>query len=516
MSKKLPYEEQVDQAWDTLPLPDEDMAWKDMKRRLEEDDDEKIIIPPPRRGCGIGALLISLLLVSGLWFLLRPEKWFTKKEAETAQQTNNDVNNQNDNQENKDQVKNGFEVKDKGESNENGTRPDTQNEKIKITTANDTTGTKLSTEIDEGSSKIETKDPEVNKTAKRSEPLTIKDKLSSDTNEPQTKKRNAKPQQVKAKKPGDVSDTPNKKQVRTIDSVESVSNLNKKDSVENVLNDNVSKVQKDSVMSEIKSPTSLTNGRLVTDSSKNKMVQPATPNKDSVLKNKNAPKQKDKEQRPVFFAAGLGLHQQIPIAGQEWTTYGSLGRKGILTDYIPSVNFRMEKQDRWFLQTEFRYGAPQHTKQVTYSQVISIDTFSQSIITNSSVVKKTFYHQVPLTINYYIVPGWSVGTGLQWNKFHSAVAEQELKKRRTGNTIDSVITKNTVKVSNDSSSAFTKSWFQGIFQTQYQWKRFSIGARYSFGLQPYLRFTLPNQPLQEQKNSSLQLFLRYDLWRSRD
>ena len=175
----------------------------------------------------------------------------------------------------------------------------------------------------------------------------------------------------------------------------------------------------------------------------------------------------------------------------------------------------MEKQDRWFLQTEFRYGAPQHTKQVTYSQLISIDTFSQSIITNSSVLKKTFYHQVPLTFNYYVLPGWSVGTGLQWNRFHSAVAEQEVKKRRPGTTIDSIITKDIVKVSNDSSSALARSWLQAIIQTQYQWKRFSIGARYSFGLQPYIKFALPNQPLQQEKNSSFQVFLRYELWRSR-
>ena len=79
MNEKLPYEKQLDQAWDTLPLPDEDMAWKDMKRRLDEDEDDKIVVPPPKRGCGIGALLIGLLLLGGLWFLLRPEKWFTKK-----------------------------------------------------------------------------------------------------------------------------------------------------------------------------------------------------------------------------------------------------------------------------------------------------------------------------------------------------------------------------------------------------------------------------------------------------
>lgn len=504
MNDKLPYEEQLDQAWDTLPLPDEDMAWKNMKRRLDEDDDDKILVPPPRRGCGIGALLIGFLLLGGLWIIFRPEKWVTKKETETAQQKN--------------EVKVKVEVKENGENKikENGPKIEAQNEKTKTTLSNDSNSTKLSTGSDEGTSKVETKNPDVRERAKRSEPLTIKDKLSVQTDDVLTKRKNAKTQQVQTKKPRDVSGTQNKKRENIIDSVESVSNQKKKEAAENVLNNNVAAEQKDSVISETKPIVSQTKTLPVTDSSKNETVQPVvTINKDSVVKNLNTAKQKDKEERPVFFSAGPGLHQQIPISGQEWTSYGSLGRKGILTDYIPSINFRMEKQDRWFLQAEFRYGAPQHTKQVTYSQLISIDTFSQSVITNSSVLKKTFYHQVPLTFNYYILPGWSVGSGLQWNRFYSAVAEQEVKKRRPGTTIDSIISKDIVKVSNDSSSALAKSWFQGIIQTQYQWKRFSVGVRYSFGLQPYIKFTLPNQPLQQEKNSSFQIFLRYELWRSR-
>ena len=38
MNERLPYEEQLSQQWNNLPLADENMAWADMKRRLEEDD----------------------------------------------------------------------------------------------------------------------------------------------------------------------------------------------------------------------------------------------------------------------------------------------------------------------------------------------------------------------------------------------------------------------------------------------------------------------------------------------
>src|SRR5262245_45991244 len=106
MNERLPYEEQIDQAWDDLPLPDENKAWEDMKRRLDEDDDDKIIVPPPRRGCGIGVLLIGLLLFGGLWLLVRPEKWFKSKETETAQQTKeNGPEKKNSDEGNKNEVK---------------------------------------------------------------------------------------------------------------------------------------------------------------------------------------------------------------------------------------------------------------------------------------------------------------------------------------------------------------------------------------------------------------------------
>jgi hypothetical protein len=54
-----------------------------------------------------------------------------------------------------------------------------------------------------------------------------------------------------------------------------------------------------------------------------------------------------------------------------------------------------------------------------------------------------------------------------------------------------------------------------VFETQYRWKRFSLGARYSFGLQPYIVFTLPGGTQQRERNKSLQVFLRYEIWKSK-
>ena len=161
MKEKLPYEEQLDQAWDTLSLPDEDKAWADMKRRLDEDDDDKIIVPPPRSGCGTGMLLIGLLLLGGLWILLRPEKWFTKKETAISQTKIDTIqdNSKKTRADVKDNQTNGTRVeKDEAPGNR------TQSDKAGIQpTGKRNTG---------GNDKIETKNTDIKNTTQRSGPLT--------------------------------------------------------------------------------------------------------------------------------------------------------------------------------------------------------------------------------------------------------------------------------------------------------------------------------------------------------
>jgi hypothetical protein len=84
MNQLLPYESALSQQLIDLPLPDENMAWADMKRRLDEEDKRRVI-PFWLTGCAGWGLLGILLLGLG-WWILRPEKWFKKKQ-ETEQST---------------------------------------------------------------------------------------------------------------------------------------------------------------------------------------------------------------------------------------------------------------------------------------------------------------------------------------------------------------------------------------------------------------------------------------------
>jgi FtsZ-interacting cell division protein ZipA len=201
------------------------MAWKDMKRRLDEDDDDKIVVPPPRSGCGIGALLIGLLLFGGFWFLLRPEKWFTKKENETAQQTKRDV------KENKTEVKtenNASEVEGEIEVK--------QDQNIDKITQKDTANTQSTTDNpnERDRSKITIKNSDIKSTTKGSEPLTIKDEVTIQTNDHGTKKRKANIQPVKTNRPENASKVQNKKAKKNNIDEGSVSNQKKKQGTEDV------------------------------------------------------------------------------------------------------------------------------------------------------------------------------------------------------------------------------------------------------------------------------------------
>jgi len=112
------------------------------------------------------------------------------------------------------------------------------------------------------------------------------------------------------------------------------------------------------------------------------------------------------------------------------------------------------------------------------------------------------------------LPGLSIGTGITFNKFSTALVQQEVHKTGRITQTDTLVSSGLVSQKKPDSN-FIKSYLQALFETQYQWKRLSAGVRYSFGLQPYLKFTLPGGVRRQEKNSSLELFIRYELWQSR-
>src|SRR5215467_14838863 len=85
MNKRQPYEEEIAKQLENVPLPDENMAWADMRRRLEEGDDDRVV-PFWLNSCLLWTLFGVIILSLG-WWVFRPEKWFDRKTAEVNKVT---------------------------------------------------------------------------------------------------------------------------------------------------------------------------------------------------------------------------------------------------------------------------------------------------------------------------------------------------------------------------------------------------------------------------------------------
>jgi hypothetical protein len=486
MNERLPYEEMMDQQWNDLPIPDQEQSWEKMKHLLDEDDDRRRIIPPVfLPGCGGWALILLAVLI-GFWYFVHPERWFSQKNK-TAQQ------------------------KEKRTADSSGR---TEVNAISIDTIITLPGDKKEAlAIHQKNQRL----PGTNETGDSTGSASVQQRSNNNHIATSAKggirTENGQGKQVTSgsvQKPKK-EHQPAKKDIRVTQGETGQGKINR---------DTVKKQEQ----AVLENGTKKIDALVSTGDSV--MAKPVTHQTDSTKKDSAktethpAEKAKTEEKKKKFYvSAGIGLQQQIPMNGQKATPYNIYGRKGSLADYIPSVYLRLHRPEKWFLDGGFRYGAPQAVKEVNYSTtaITVFDTSGQQTIrtttTTTSRLKKTFYHQVPFSFNYQLMPHWSVGTGLLYSRFHGAVSEVEVHKTR--NQVDSLVSKKLVQVPPTSDSFFTRSQIHLLFQTEYEWRRMGIGLRYTRGLQPFLKYTDAAGVLKQEKNTSLQLFLRFRVWNSK-
>jgi len=225
-------------------------------------------------------------------------------------------------------------------------------------------------------------------------------------------------------------------------------------------------------------------------------------------------KQTSQQYSKLFVTVGLGLQQQIPIAGQAVVPYSYYGTKGSLPDYLPHIYVQLQKEKRWFVEADFRFGVAQAVQEFSYSQQTTYDTASMNLTVTTMRLKKTYYHELSSSFSYFLVPNFSVGAGGMYSRFHGAVTEQETN---TSNILTQA--KNSVKeiipVKHFTDSFLYKNQLRVLMQVGYQWRKFSFSLRYTKDIQPYIKYTRPDGTVTDEKNQSLQFLLRYKLWQSR-
>ncbi len=465
MSKLLPYEEQWLAMQPQIQLPDEDMAWADMKERLDEKKKRRFIFWW-QWGCLGWGVFFGILGVLGLAFVFMVSNKTNRSLIPKSTVSNNalqhvsqDSNSRVTKAENSDVPL----YKKKHNDSINATITETMLivEKTKISQPVVDEYNTTKTKYNNRKSTLSTDFKQTKK----------KDKNIAKTVKPIVVKQDIDAQRVEGVVYSDIAVITNNNPMQ-IDSFASV---------------------KDTLKIETKKEDSVT-----------------------IAENSNKALQ-EKKSKKIFFSAGVGLQQLIPVSGQKLTPYNASGRKGSLGDYIPSLFFKVHRGENWFLQTEFRYGAPQTTKSFVYKETNVPDTGINpafNMIT-STQLRKTFYHQLPLTINYQFNNKLSIGLGVQLNYFQAAIGEQSITKHDNFTQGDTLVSKTMLAEKNARQSGFAKTYLLAVGEVQYQWRRFFVGAKYTYGLQPYIRFSIDGQPIQRESSRSLQIMLRYQLWQSK-
>jgi hypothetical protein len=222
-------------------------------------------------------------------------------------------------------------------------------------------------------------------------------------------------------------------------------------------------------------------------------------------------KKEDKKKNKPHFAAGIAAQQSVDKSCN--CAYpDNLNAPASAKDYIPSAYLRYYDK-KWFLQSEFKYAAPQYVNGSTYHVIENMPVVLNDTITTFTI-KKIYGHQGSVSFHYFILPNVSIGTGLIYNIFSGADIQKDIQKKSFGPT-DSLISSTMITDKDDSSfTGLGKNNLQLLLEVQYQWKRISVGASYAIGITPYIKYTDPYSGTPGQKeNNSVNLFLRYDLWR---
>ena len=151
-------------------------------------------------------------------------------------------------------------------------------------------------------------------------------------------------------------------------------------------------------------------------------------------------------------------------------------------------------------------------KKIQYHQKTMVNYSSHQLTVNTLSLKKMFYHQVPLSFNYYLRPHLSVGTGSVYNILYKAISNDKRITTDYANNQQQTITTQ-ILATRYNDSFFYRSTFQWLLQAQYDWKRWEVGLRYQKDVQPFMKYIKPTGEKKEEKSSLLNILVRFRLYK---
>ena len=255
-----------------------------------------------------------------------------------------------------------------------------------------------------------------------------------------------------------------------------------------------------------------------TDSIKKQLANTNKPEKN---KTDTTPPLNDKKSKKIALAAGLGLNQFFTVGSQQYSAYNSSGTVGVISDYIPVPFVRAYFNKKLYLQLEAQFNTPQYTKQLLAQTETIYDTTGPVPVStqNSTYINKLFYFNLPLSIHYSPFNNFYIGAGLQFSQLKNGVGLFENKLYNSSGT-DSISKFKYASLNNDSvqntvyNEIKTNEW-RVLMDANYQWKNLVFGLRYNQALSNFINVQISSTQVTQARNSSLQLYLRYILWKNK-
>ena len=239
-----------------------------------------------------------------------------------------------------------------------------------------------------------------------------------------------------------------------------------------------------------------------------------------------------------FVIAGLSLNYHMPVSGQEMSTITGTGKAGKVLDYLPSIYAQYHFADKWFVQAELQYKAPQFVApirmQSTFTPVNNNKKYEEW-----STLSKLYYMNLPVSVHYKVSNKVTAGAGVQYSYLRSSVIETNLCtwEKNNNNSWDKSYTSSKVhikknprveKKNNGNGSApatmtqvdtlaqsMRGNDWRLMFDVNYRWNKITAGVKFTAGINNYIQVNTGGVASDvKDKNQAVQFYLRYDLFRS--
>lgn len=228
------------------------------------------------------------------------------------------------------------------------------------------------------------------------------------------------------------------------------------------------------------------------------------------------------------YTVGLSMQHAFALGGQQRADFDMKGRNNRMQDYIPSAYIQYHINKKMYVQVEAQPVSAQYTPSFTlYNRVDSLNPDEKE----ERLVKlnKLFYLNLPVSFHYSPVKNLTIGVGAQYSRLKKVVLQdreiyhligaggwnisdrknetvvrdnKEASNHNSGDVVDSV------------AQSFRTNDLRALADINYNYKGISLGVRYTQGLNNYVNTNFTNLQVKD-KNQSLQLYLKYNLFDSR-